>query len=132
MEIKRGTWFYELFVGDSYKERQLGDFCAITSRVFWLSLGFVIVATIGLVVVGLTFFGVGDLIGWIAAMLQYGAFIRPNEGAAVVLGVLAVSGVAAAIVFIVMRLSNIADSQKVRAVYGAISGKYCTKVTFKD
>jgi len=135
MKIKRDSLLYEMLIGGR-GEYEITNVCALVKRVLAVAF-FVVIAVIAAgTAVGMTFFGVGDFIGWLAAMMVTGSFFEPNMSAGLVTVFVSITAMGSVLFLLTVGVAKIATLNKrnsyLNAVYGGATGKFCTRITYED
>lgn len=132
MEISRKSWLYKVIVRRSWHEDDYGDICTFTRSVIGNLALFTVIAIIMSVMVGFIAAMAGDFIAWITYMLVYGTTVEPGPYASGVLFLVLAVASAAAIYGLPHLFFTAKERMAARAVYGAVTGKFCTRIKFKD
>lgn len=136
MKIKRNTWLYKLTIGSSRKEWGLNNICAIGRHALWRLIGYATATLAVVAVVTAAFAILSDLFAWLAAMAVMGSFIEPGPGGVIFLGIAAMASVVGVLMLIIYAFASAkkraAQASTATAIYGAVTGKFCTKIEFVD
>lgn len=139
MEIKRNSWVYKLAVGRDAsfgREWRRSNVCALIRGALFESANYLGLILFSAFAFSLALYSLGDFLAWVAAMSVNSSWVYPNPGA-MIFGTLLGFSVLFAAGYLISRCfisagKSVESIKAVKAVYGAVSGKFCTVVEFVD